>query len=205
MREISIYYFLLFFSAAHMAGISAFFFKSNHILQTPPKKIHIVYKIKEIQAPPQIIAHNTVATPVKKAKTVKKKERISKTQKEKIIKASTTKKEPASLNTCQKIQYLASENICMTELQGIENYIALLAEILQENLTLPEKGDVELTLTLASSGALLGEAKVQSCSAFNQQYVIDALKSVHFPPFGKHLPLEKEHTFVIIAESKNAS
>lgn len=64
-------------------------------------------------------------------------------------------------------------------------------------LKLPEYGNVDIELTLASSGKLLDFKIIRDGSKINRAYVEKAIKGASFPPFGKQLGSRLKHTFAI--------
>lgn len=102
------------------------------------------------------------------------------------------KTEPAT----RQIGALASE-----ALNFESAYQDRLAALLQSALTLPEKGDVKLSLTVTRSGSVKSVSVKNAASERNQHYVEEALPGLLLPPFENHFKGENAHTFSITLTS----
>lgn len=77
------------------------------------------------------------------------------------------------------------------------SYHGALASYLQQELLLPEVGEVRVSLTLNCEGKCLKVEILSGASKENRNWLIKELETLSFPPFDGALKKEKEHTFVI--------
>ena len=82
------------------------------------------------------------------------------------------------------------------------SYEELLVAALQAQLTLPEKGEVKLRLTLTRGGHIQKIESVQSVSAQNRTYIETALPNCYLPAFGTHFKGVAVHTFTFTLISR---
>ncbi|MFN0065720.1 MAG: hypothetical protein ACKVOH_05740 [Chlamydiales bacterium] len=80
-------------------------------------------------------------------------------------------------------------------------YEEALAVYLQENICLPENGDLRLSLTLKRDGTISSVKVTASRSAKNRTYVEKEVTLIHFPPFDAHFKGESAHTFSFLLKS----
>jgi len=92
---------------------------------------------------------------------------------------------------------LASETLTF----GID-YEEELASYLETHLTLPEKGNVRLRLTLKREGSVQKIEILTASSDRNRHYVETALAGRSFPAFGSQFKGENSHTFTLTLISK---
>ncbi len=96
----------------------------------------------------------------------------------------------------KKIGALASEALTFETA-----YQDRLITFLENALTLPEKGDVKITLTLNRTGGVKSVSVKQTASQRNRTYVESALPSLLLPPFKDNFKGESAHTFSITLTS----
>lgn len=76
-------------------------------------------------------------------------------------------------------------------------YVDEVAALLKALLRLPERGDVEIELTIERTGKVSKLTIISAKSAVNKVYVEKAVPDIAFPQFGKHFTGEKNHNFMI--------
>lgn len=94
---------------------------------------------------------------------------------------------------------LASETLTFER-----NYEEELILYLESILSLPEKGEVKLKLTLNRDGSMQKIGILKATSDRNRNYVETKLALRSFPAFGKHFKNETAHTFTITLTSENS-
>lgn len=102
-----------------------------------------------------------------------------------------------NLPTPTQIETLSSETI---EFQT--NYQEELVFYLQSRLSLPEKGEVKLKVTVERNGRVEKVEILDAASEKNKLYVASALTSFSFPPFASQFKNEKRHTFTLCLTSE---
>lgn len=154
-------------------------------------------KVKEKEKPKQKVGKEP---PVQEKK---REPEMSDRQRDLIAKAqqsiSKIDKERAKLSPSQSGKSsLLSQLSFNEELEAGEiGYYEDLAGRLKSMLRLPERGDVEIELTISRAGTFQGVKVVKTKSDINRDYVVKAIKELRYPPFNKHFDGEKEHTFKI--------
>ncbi len=135
--------------------------------------------------------------PKPKPKQQKKKEgRFSDEQKKSLEKAKQALSQvnaPSSLN-----------NVAISRLQTTESdstYSDSLARALKSMLTLPEYGEVALSVTLDRQGNVVNLQVTKAESHLNQQSIEKALRHAQFSSFGSNFSGESEHTFAIVLKN----
>lgn len=83
------------------------------------------------------------------------------------------------------------------------NYQEKLTAHLQHLLTLPEKGDVKIKLSLKRNGRLEGLEILAFSKVSNRDYVKNTLPTLTFPPFGSQFKGENVHSFSITLTSED--
>jgi hypothetical protein len=136
------------------------------------------------------------AEPVTKESTHQKK--LVSLMQQSLAALSETETAPmkASLKTIGK---LASD-----ELFFETKYEEELILYLESWLTLPEKGEVKLKLTLKRDGSVEKIAILKATSERNSAYIESKLISLSFPRFDAHFKGENAHTFTITLKSENS-
>jgi outer membrane biosynthesis protein TonB len=98
------------------------------------------------------------------------------------------------------IEALASESLSSFEARYEEELIAYLEAL----LSLPEKGEVRLKLTVKQGGDIQKIEIIKASSQRNKEYIEKNIALCSFPPFGKHFKGEESHTFTITLLSENS-
>jgi hypothetical protein len=96
----------------------------------------------------------------------------------------------------KQIGTLASEALTFES-----SYQNQLIAFLKKALTLPERGDVKLSLTLNRSGGVKAITVKESASERNRAYVESTVHTLFLPPFANNFKGESAHTFPIILTS----
>lgn len=78
------------------------------------------------------------------------------------------------------------------------SYQAALLEYLEKNILLPEKGLVDLLITLADNGRPISITVIHSTSKLNADFLCTELEKHRFPLFAKN---EKQKTFILSFQS----
>lgn len=78
------------------------------------------------------------------------------------------------------------------------DYVPLLVACMHEALRLPERGDVKIQLTLRLDGSIVRLVVLQAQSKRNRAYLEEHLPKMHFPPLGRELAKDGEHTFSLL-------
>lgn len=78
------------------------------------------------------------------------------------------------------------------------SYQTILLEYLEKNILLPEKGTVDLQITLADNGKPISIKIIHSTSKLNADFLCTELEKHTFPPFIKNT---KEKTFILSFQS----
>jgi hypothetical protein len=99
--------------------------------------------------------------------------------------------------TTRTIGKLSSEGYCFEE-----RYEAEMTHYLQSLLSLPEKGEVKLKLTLTREGGVDKIDILSFTSEENRTYITTTLIGHSFPPFQSHFKGEMRHTFTLIFTSR---
>lgn len=111
--------------------------------------------------------------------------------------SSLNKETPAAKTSSPKqISTLASEALSFETA-----YQDQLITFLEQALTLPEKGDVKLSLTLNRAGHVQAVSVKQTTSERNRTYVESTVPTLLLPPFDKQFKGESTHTFSITLTS----
>lgn len=80
----------------------------------------------------------------------------------------------------------------------LSSYQTILLEYLEKNILLPEKGTVDLQITLADNGKPISITIIHSTSKLNADFLCTELEKHTFPPFIKKT---KEKTFILSFQS----
>lgn len=114
---------------------------------------------------------------------------------------------------CNKLQQIeqgtntVSSRLSLPELPTLCNdetesillpYQTILLEYLEKNILLPEKGTVDLQITLADNGKPISIKIIHSTSKLNADFLCTELEKHTFPPFIKKT---KEKTFILSFQS----
>lgn len=137
-----------------------------------------------------------------------KKSKVTPTKKEnpkKNIKFEKAKKALAALSTEKSTSVLQDiKTVAVRSDQDYDiaagSYENLLANILAQELSLPEPGDVKITLTIAKTGVVRQLQVIESKNQRNQDAVEKQIKQMHFPPLGKEAGMKNEKTFRILVK-----
>lgn len=93
----------------------------------------------------------------------------------------------------------ASTMLSSTEMADeAPSYQEILAERLQALLTLPDYGEVGISLTLDRLGKVIKLTILKAASEDNRKYVEKRLPGLTLPPFGKAMGAEERHTFQLV-------
>jgi len=171
-------------------------------LKTPRKVLIKTIKVHEhiIEAPkPQIKTISQPKTPKTKQKKQKKKKSKKKPSKKPATKNKSTKstKRQKLLKDLEKslAKIESSQNqISFNTKCTVPKFVTLqtkapmssdekliIAHFFQDNLTLPEKGDVVLTISVQPNGKIANITSVSSASRMNETYLKETLKGIHIP------------------------
>ncbi len=104
-------------------------------------------------------------------------------------------------STPSKTPSLTSTPLASETLVQQASYEQAITATLQNALTLPRSGNIELEVTLTRAGALEKLRIKNATNSNNKTYLEEALPRVLFPPFGNNFRGEKSHTFVITLTS----
>ncbi len=159
---------------------------------TPPKTKPKPKPITKSQAKPKPTA---TQTPTKQANP-QKEELVRMMQQSLSSLDQTSKPISTPTKTAQSIGPLACE-----ALQFEAAYQDRLIAFLENALTLPEKRNVKLALTVNQSGMILNVHIKESASSRNQNYVEHALSELLLPPLTDQFKGETTHTFSITLTS----
>jgi hypothetical protein len=172
-----------------------------------PQKTERV-QVKTVKlAPKKESVPNKTAAPKKKVEA-KKKETPKKAEKPKAktdrkellkrVQQSVAKMESMEA-TSKSSETTNLKPIGTLSFQGVgeeEGYINDLTARLKSKLHLPEYGQVHIYLTVLRSGKI-DSFEIVDSSRINKKYLVQALKELAFPPFGKWYPKEEKHTFAL--------
>lgn len=148
---------------------------------------------------------------------------INRTKKTSRSKTVNTPSKPISKNAinsveniCKKLQQIeqstknVSSKLSLPELPKLSvdqtesiilSYQTILLEYLEKNILLPEKGTVDLQITLADNGKPISIKIIHSTSKLNADFLCTELEKHTFPPFIKNT---KEKTFILSFQSNAA-
>lgn len=118
-------------------------------------------------------------------------------QKQQIAKA---KEALAKISSSQALVEMTPHEIANlpTLGEGSEaSYQAIMIQQLQNQLKLPEYGQVIISITVNKYGKILKSSIVNSLSKKNEAYVDAEIKKISFPPFGSLMPNRAEESFTI--------
>lgn len=101
-----------------------------------------------------------------------------------------------SASSTKKIGTLASESLSFEA-----TYQEMLVVFLENALTLPEKGDIKITLTVTRNGSVKNVVVKKALSTRNRTYVESTLPALLLPGFGENFKGEREKTFSITLTS----
>jgi hypothetical protein len=82
------------------------------------------------------------------------------------------------------------------------SYREELSERLRSLLRLPEHGDVEVKMTVESTGKIRQFSILKSLSDLNRSYIEKHLQGLQLPRFGKEFGNAREHVFLITLSSE---
>ena len=152
------------------------------------------------------VVKKEVAKPKKEEKPVPSKESISKIQ-ENLSKINTKKLQdipvvdiPANLMALE-VENLADLDDASAS-SAETHYRDELARRLRIYLTLPERGEVVVKLTVGRSGNVLKLTIVSAANQANRKYVEKMVPGLAFSPFGTYFGGETQHTFTIALRSE---
>lgn len=112
---------------------------------------------------------------------------------------ASLKSAPAEAKAAPEIQQIGA--LSCEALTFEAAYQDRLAAFLQNTLTLPERGDVKLSLTVNRSGGVKEVTVKSAASERNQKYVEETVPSLLLPPFEKNFKGESTHTFSVTLTS----
>jgi hypothetical protein len=199
----------------HVIGIFSFSFSCHAVKPPQEAKMRIVTKEIRTHHPSHIpvVAKETPTpsvipliqkplpppTPKKKLmptakKVVPKKKEIASTQVKKKLEKALSKIEPTTKpKTLPKKPAPVKEPSPSIETPTVDNYLNSICTILEELLTLPEKGIVKLTITVQANGKIGMVKEVSFESERNLRYLKEMLETLSFPKPA----MEKEVEFTI--------
>jgi hypothetical protein len=105
---------------------------------------------------------------------------------------NSPKGNPTKTQKATPIKSLASELLTFEA-----KYEEELISYLEALLSLPEKGEVKIKLTLKREGSVQSLEILKAASHKNREYIQTSLPSCSFPSFGTHFKGETTHTFTL--------
>lgn len=156
----------------------------------PPKPKQIAKKTvpQRVSAPKPLPPKKVVKAPPKPAPAPPRKE-TAKAKKRARLKAAME----ATLGQQTKVHANAVEFAAGYE-EELTRYLARL-------VTLPEHGEVEVSLTIQQDGTLSSLRVIGACSSRNRSYVESRLRSVDFPPLGQGEKKARTFSIRLLASS----
>ena len=100
------------------------------------------------------------------------------------------------LSVPAEIKNLQIDTVIALSIKEI-NYRDMIAGLLRHNLRLPEKGDMNIKMTLNRSGKVAKLVIVGADSESNRRYVEGALPTLQFPSFDGKFGKYQQYTFLI--------
>ncbi len=149
-----------------------------------PKKIHSPKKQKK-------------APKMRKASPRKKQPLVSNALLKQLEESMAKLEAKPLLSPMKKIKPLSRLTIDEASSQKADLFTSALIKRLQEDLDLPDLGDVKIELTLKNNGQFAKMQILQSKSNRNCKFLENKLPRLHYPPFNGSLKNKTEHTFVI--------
>ncbi len=170
------------------------------VKETPKPIVKEAPKPKAKEAPKPVVKTTPQPKPIIKEAPKKdpNREKLAQLMQQSLtsLESTPTKTAPQQSKSPKQIQTLASEAITFETA-----YQNQLIAFLEAALTLPEKGDVKIALTLNRNGGVKNITVKAASSERNRTYVESTVPTLLLPSFEHHFKNESNHTFSITLTS----